>query len=73
MRRRSTWVVVRSHSGKALHALAGRLFRERMEHDLTVGQEALWDQIIAELEWRSARRRRGFEWCTCALCFRQED
>jgi hypothetical protein len=45
------------------------LQRQRMEEGISEGQDAFWDEIIAELEWRSCRVRRPYRRCTCELCF----
>jgi hypothetical protein len=66
---------VRRTDTNGLHGIAGRLHRQRFlssrgeAPELTAGQEQFWDQVIAELEWRSLRRRRGYSRCVCALCF----
>lgn len=66
---RSRWRSVRQEDTRTLHALAGRLRRQLAEgQELSEGQDAWWDEIIRELVWRSARRRRGFTRCTCDLC-----
>lgn len=73
MHNRSSWKPIRQSSSERLHALAGRLQRDRWAHDLTRGQEHLWTQIIAELVYRSARKRRWCEQCECDLCRAPED
>lgn len=48
--------------------MARRLQRDRQTRDLSNGQEALWHQLVSELEYRSARKRRWCERCDCDLC-----
>lgn len=74
MRPRSDWTSVRCTDSAALHAIAGRLHRQRFASlvdgpPLTEGQEVFWDEIVKELEWRSARRRRAYKRCVCSLCW----
>lgn len=66
---RASWCQVRREDGVRLHSLAYKLQQQRIESGLSEGQERLWDQIIGELEWRSARTRRGYKRCACELCF----
>lgn len=68
MNRRSSWVVVRSWDSVQCHKIAMRLQRQLWEGGLTDGQERLFDQVIAELEWRSARKRRRYKRCWCEFC-----
>lgn len=66
---RATWSQVRREDSERLHSLGRRLQRQGFEgKDLTDGQEALFVQIISELEWRSRRKRRGYRRCYCDLC-----
>lgn len=73
---RATWCAVRRDSSEHLHALAGRFLRQFTQSGyptygppLTEGQERMWDQVLGELQWRSARRRRGYRRCACEFCF----
>jgi len=72
---RSCWITVRERTTAELHKLAQRFQRQRWDalQDLTEGQERMWDQIMAELVWRSARKRRGYVQCSCEYCFSQVD
>ena len=65
---RSAWKPVRQSSSERLHSLAGRLQRQRWGPGLSKGQEQLWTQIVAELVYRSARKRRWCQRCSCYLC-----
>jgi hypothetical protein len=68
---RSSWLTVRDKTTRELHSLALRLRRLEAEdqQEWTEGQERLFYQIIAELEWRSCRARRRYPRCYCELCF----
>lgn len=68
MDRRAAWCRVRRADSTWLHKMAMRLQRLNCEEGLTEGQDRLWDQIIAELEWRSARKRRAYDRCACEFC-----
>jgi hypothetical protein len=68
---RSTWCQIRAEDTSRLHSIAIKLQGQRLTNPegLTDRQELLWDQIIGELEWRSARVRRPYTRCLCELCF----
>lgn len=68
LRNRSSWPSVRKADSRWLHMMGRRLQRDRTIRDLTQGQEALWHQLVSELEYRSARKRRWCEQCACDLC-----
>lgn len=55
-------------SSPALHAVAGKMNRERQGADLTPSQEWLFDAIVAELEQRRRRARPIWSSCSCYLC-----
>lgn len=72
---RSTWTSVRDRTSQELHAVGGRLLYQSFDAQedgslpgLSDGQEALLDQILLELVYRSARKRRWCDRCTCELC-----
>lgn len=71
---RSSWRSVRNEGTQELHAIAMKLNRDRMTGDgLSDGQEAWWDQIVADLVWRSSRKRRQYRTCRCFLCVETPD
>lgn len=59
---------VRSMDQVSLHGLAGKLRREWWAGEASQRQDWLLEQVLAELEWRSARPGRGFRRCVCELC-----
>jgi hypothetical protein len=63
-------VHVRDRSSKELHAILMKFQRQLWEEgDLTDGQHRYFDQAVAELVWRSARKRRNYRRCWCEFCF----
>lgn len=68
VRRRSPqWV--RAMSSQQLHSIGGKLQRERFEGGgISDRQEALWDAVISELEYRRRRSKSIWDTCSCQLC-----
>jgi len=63
---RLTWV--RESSSRDVHAILGRFDRERVSADLSEAQEWLYDQCVAELEYRRRRARPIWSSCSCRYC-----
>lgn len=63
---RAGWV--REMSSRDVHAILGRFDRERTSADLTDRQEWLYDQCVAELEYRRRRARPIWSSCSCRYC-----
>ncbi len=70
MQSRSSWLGVRERTSSQLHGLGMRLQHLGWEANaLSRGQDLLFDQVLTELQWRSARKRRRYRRCWCELCF----
>lgn len=66
VRRRSPmWM--RDMPSLALHRLGGKLLNDDKAQGLTTRQEALWEAVTSELEYRN-RRRIIADRCMCLLC-----
>lgn len=66
VRRRSPqWV--RDMRSEGLHRLGARLQTEYRTVGITERQEAVWDAVVSELDYRN-RRRHPMDRCTCLLC-----
>lgn len=59
---------VREWSSGALHAVAIKMDGMRRGEDLSPSQEWLFDNIVAELEFRRRRTRPVWRCCSCWLC-----
>ena len=59
---------LRETHSRALHGICGRFARQRLSGDLTDAQEWLWDQCIAELEYRRRTARPVWASCSCMFC-----
>lgn len=68
-RRRKSPLWVRESTHRELHGIAGRLVLEQHHHELSRGQEWLWEAVVSELEWRFLHPGPQWEWCCCSLCF----
>lgn len=66
-RRRARPLWVRELDHRQLHALVGKMHRQRWEGGLTDRQEWLWDQCMVDLAWRRSHAL-GLRKCTCWFC-----
>lgn len=70
-RRSKGWM--RAKSDRELHAIAGRFFNLYWKGEITPAQDATWEGLISELEYRARNVKPGENRCTCFLCWNPFD